>query len=125
MPTNYTDDATSTVAHYFLEPNLLVVALCNGKGPPAWVISVDLMLDKITISLVMSQPRITPVPGCLLATTTASEKVQAPLVDSCSLLMAPQCTTDSPPLSPKRDTPPQMGQAIVAGVEAPREDGEV
>jgi hypothetical protein len=38
---------------------------------------------------------------------------------------APQCMTDLSPLSPVQGTPPQAGQPVVTGAEAPGEDGEV
>jgi hypothetical protein len=43
-----------------------------------------------------------PAPDCLLATTTISPEVQAPVSDFTSISMAPQCTADldPPPSSP-------------------------
>ena len=70
------------------------------------------MLDEIAASL------------CLQATTTTSHEVQASLVDT-PPAMAPQYTTDSPPLSPVQGSPPQMGQPVVTDAEALGEDGEV
>jgi hypothetical protein len=110
------DDATTlTASCCFLEPDSLVKALCEGAGPPAWVISVDPMLDELPASLVASRPAATPLP----------QEVQASLVDTRPPVMTPQCTTDSPSLSLLQGTPPQKGQPVVAGAEAPREDGEV
>jgi hypothetical protein len=45
------DDAIApTVACCILEPDLLAKALCEGAGPPTWVISIDPMLDEIAAS---------------------------------------------------------------------------
>jgi hypothetical protein len=47
-PTDYADDATaSTTARCFLEPDPLAEAMCEGAGPPAWIVSVDMMLDEL------------------------------------------------------------------------------
>ena len=55
-PAGYASDATaSTVARCFLEPDPLVEALCEGTGPPAWVASVDPMLDELAASLIASR----------------------------------------------------------------------
>ena len=46
--TDYTDDATAlTTAHCFLEPDLLLEAMCEGARPPAWIILVDPMRDEL------------------------------------------------------------------------------
>jgi hypothetical protein len=82
-PADYADDATaSTAARYFLEPDPLAEALCEGARPLAWVFSIDPMLDELAASLVASRQAVTPAPGCLQAATTASQEVQASLVDT-------------------------------------------
>jgi hypothetical protein len=54
-PADYTDDATtSTTARCFLELDPLVEVMCEGVGPPAWIVSVDPMLDKL---VALSGPR--------------------------------------------------------------------
>jgi hypothetical protein len=73
VPADYTDDATaSTAARCFLEPDLLAEALCEGAGPSAWVFSIDLMLDELVASFVVSRQAITLVPGCMQAAAIAS-----------------------------------------------------
>ena len=66
------DGITSTASRCFLEPNPLVEALCESAGPLAWFVSIDLMLDELAASLVMSRPAVTPAP----------QEVQALLVDT-------------------------------------------
>jgi len=67
-PAGYASDATaSTVARGFLEPDPLAEELCEGAGPPIWLVSVDPMLDELAASLVVSRPAVTPAPGCLHA----------------------------------------------------------
>jgi hypothetical protein len=47
-PVDFTEDATaSTIARFLLEPDPLVEALCVCAHPPAWLISVDPMLDEL------------------------------------------------------------------------------
>ena len=64
-PTDYADDATaSTTARCFLEPNLLAEAMCEGTGPPAWIVSVDPMLDEL-VALNGPRDATTPLFGVL------------------------------------------------------------
>ena len=97
-PTDYA--TASTAARGFLEPDPLAEALCEGAWPPVWLVSVDPMLDELAASLVASRPAVTPAPGCLHATATVSQVVQASVVDTNSPVTGPQCTTDLPPSSP-------------------------
>jgi hypothetical protein len=63
VPVDYVDNtAASTVARCFLKPDPLAMALCEGTGPPAWVTSIDPMLDELVASLVVSRPAVTPSP---------------------------------------------------------------
>jgi hypothetical protein len=64
-PTDYADNATaSTTARCFLEPDPLAEAMCESAGPPAWIISVDTMLDEL---IALSGPRgATTLPSDIL-----------------------------------------------------------
>ena len=88
-----------------------------GADPPTWLLSVDPMLNELAALLVVSRPAVTPMPRCLHAVGSAPQEVQASLVDTRPSTTAPQCTTDSPPLSPVQCMLPQMGQPVVAGAE--------
>lgn len=57
------------------------MALCEGAGPPAWVVSVYLMLDELAASLVVSRPAGAPASGHLSTLATASHE-EASLVDT-------------------------------------------
>jgi hypothetical protein len=96
-PANYADNAaTSAITLNFPELDPLVSAMCASTGPPAWVISVDPMLEELAASLIMSWPARTPTLGCLPTQAVASQEVEAPLVNTLSLETAAQWTTDSP-----------------------------
>jgi hypothetical protein len=92
--------------------------MCVSAGPLAWVISVDPMLEELAASLIMSWLVRTLVPGCLPTQAVASQEVEAPLVNTLSLVTATQWTTDSPLLSQVQGlsqlTPPRAGQPNVA-----------
>jgi hypothetical protein len=54
-PADYIDDATAlAVARCSFEPDPLAEALCECAGPPAWLVSVDPMLDELASLLVAS-----------------------------------------------------------------------
>lgn len=80
---DYTDNtATSAAARCFPEPNPLAVALCERARPPVWVFSVDLMLDELAVSLVVSRPTGAPTSGCPSTPAIASQEVQTSLVNT-------------------------------------------
>jgi hypothetical protein len=83
------------------------------RRSPAWLISVDAMLDELAALLVATRPVAAQAPGCL------SPKGQVLLWDPGSTSTTPQCTADhdSPPSSPVQGMSPQM-----AGTVAPTED---
>jgi hypothetical protein len=70
--------------------------MCASVGPPAWVVSVDPMLEELATSLVVSQPARTPAPGCLPTQAATLQKVEAPLGGTRSPATAAQWTTKSP-----------------------------
>lgn len=95
---DYNDnDATAAAACYFPEPDMLALELCVCAGPPVWV---DLMLEELAASLVMSAPPAAeaPAPGCSLV--PVAQEVDVSLLDACSLAKTAQWTMGSPPLSP-------------------------
>jgi hypothetical protein len=56
-PADFTDDATaSTIARPFLELDPLAEALYECADSPAWLVSVDLMLDELAALLVATRP---------------------------------------------------------------------
>jgi hypothetical protein len=78
--TGHTDNgAVSAAAHCFLEPNPLLLELCASAEPPAWV---DLMLEELVASLVVSWPAGATATGDSLALAPASQETEASLVDT-------------------------------------------
>jgi hypothetical protein len=56
-PADFTDDATAlTIVRPFLELDSLAEALCECADSPAWLVSVDPMLDKLAVLLVATRP---------------------------------------------------------------------
>jgi hypothetical protein len=72
------------------------------------------VLDELVSLLILSRPVLTCVP----AMTSTPPKVQASLVGTRYSV----CMTDSPLLSPMRETPPPMGEPVVASPEVVVED---
>ena len=112
------DNATSSATILcFLEPDPLALALCASTGPPAWVVSFNLILDELAALLVVSRPMRAATPECLPA-TTAPQEVEALVADTCSLATAAQWTTDLSLMSsvrgPPQLTPPRAGAPDVA-----------
>ena len=76
-PVDYANYATvSTATRCFLELDPLAEALCEGVGPPAWLDSVDPMLDELATSYAVSRPAASIAPECLpaVAGVVASEE---------------------------------------------------
>jgi hypothetical protein len=99
MPADNT--ATSATTLSFLEPGPLALVMCASVGPPTWVVSVDPMLEELTASVIVNRPVRALVPRC----RPFPQEVEASLVDTSSLAIVAQWTTDSPLLLPGQGLP--------------------